>query len=77
MIEDSTIEPAQAELAAPSAFAPKKNGSLDFIVDHRRFNAVSKQDSYSKPHMDYCTDSLGKATMLLTLDATSKCGKWK
>lgn len=69
------IEPAQTKLATPIVFAPKKGKLLRFWVDFRKLNAVTKRDSYSKPQIHECIDSLEELAVLSIVDVNS--GYWE
>ena len=75
MLQLDVIEPSNSPWAAPTVFAPKKDGSLRFCVDYRRLNDVTVRDSYPIPRMDECLDSLGDAKIFSTLDANT--GYWQ
>lgn len=49
--------------------------ALKFCVDYQKLNAGTTLTSYSLPQSDKCIDTLGKATIFLTLDANS--GYWE
>ena len=63
MPEKGVIEPAKTDWASQIVFASKPEGSLRFFVDYRRLNANTVRDSYPKPRMEECIDSLGTATV--------------
>ena len=52
MLDAGVIELYMSEWAAPVVFAPKKDGSLRFCIDHRQLNAVKVHDSYLIPRME-------------------------
>lgn len=59
------------EWAVPTVFVSKKNETLQFCIDYRELNAVTKRDSFPIPHMDEYMDPLDKETVFLTLEASS------
>lgn len=75
MLTDKVGDSATTEWASSVVFAPKKDGSLRFCVDHRRLNVMTVRDSYPIPKIDECIDSLGTAAIFSTLDANS--GYWQ
>lgn len=68
------MESAQTECAVPIEFAPKKHGTLRFCVDHRKLNAVTKNDFYAIPPRETFIASLEKSTLFPRLDANR--GYW-
>lgn len=66
------IEMAETKWAASIVFAPKRDGSLRFVPDYRKVNAVAVRDSYSNPEMDECIDSPCDIKIFSTLNAS--CG---
>ena len=75
MLEKSLIELATTDWASSIVFAPEPDGSLRFCVEYRRLNAMKVRDYYPIPRMDECIDSLGTATVFLTLNCNS--GYWQ
>ena len=71
MLNAGVIEPANTEWTFPVVLVPKKDGSLRFCVDYRRWNAKTLADSYPLRRMDDCVDSLGDAAVFTTLDCNS------
>lgn len=53
----------------------EKDGSLHFCVDYRQLNSIIVRDSYALPRMENFIDLLGRATVLVTPDAS--LGYWK
>lgn len=72
MLLEGVIEPAHTHWAAPTVFAPKKDGSPCFCVDYRKLNAISKRDVYPIPRTDACVESLGEDAFFSTVDADSR-----
>ena len=50
---------------------PKKNRGTRFVVDHRRFNNLTRKDSYPLPRTDDTLDCLGRAQYFSALDFSS------
>lgn len=44
-LNTNITEPTQIEWASPTLFAPKKEGALQFCIDYRILNAITKRDS--------------------------------
>ena len=71
VLEAGVIEPATSEWASPIVLVPKKDGSLRFCVDHRRFIAKTVADAYPLARIDDCPVSLGNAEIFKTLDCNA------
>lgn len=71
LLGENVIEPAQTKWAVPIVFVPKKDRTLQFFVDYRKLNGVTKQNSYLITRLNECIDSLVEATVFKTLDANS------
>lgn len=63
------IEPSQTKWPLPIVLVQMKDCRRCFCVNYRNFNAGTMQDSYPIPYMEQCIASLGKSTVLYTLDA--------
>lgn len=73
-LAENIVKHAQTELDALIVFVPKKNRTIQFCVVYREFNASTYRNSYPIPGLGECIDSLSKATVFSTLDASSgKC----
>ena len=75
MVEAKVVRPSTCEWASSFVVVPKKDGLPRFCVDYRRFNAVTKKDSYPIPRMEDCIDSLGDARVFSTLHCNA--GYWQ
>ena len=53
----------------------KLDGSIQFCVDYRKVNDVSRFDAYPMPRVDELLDRLGTALFFSTLDFTK--GYWQ
>ena len=50
--EAGNISPCYAPLASPVLFARKPNGTLRFLINYRRLNAMTEKDRYSLPGIE-------------------------
>lgn len=64
------IEPVQSEWTSPIEFAPKNHSSLQCSMDYLNMIIVTVNDAYPVLKMNECLDSLEKATILFTFDAS-------
>lgn len=53
----------------------KKNGSIQFCVDYRKVNAITRKDAYPIPRVDDTLDILSGSTWFSTIDL--KSGYWQ
>lgn len=60
----------QSEWALPVVFDLRKAGLLRFCMECEKPNAVTGKDDYPILRLDKCLDSLGKAHLFSTLDAS-------
>lgn len=72
MFLDRVIETAQTNLATPTVFAPKKDGSPRFAVDFRKLNFVTKRGVYQITRENELLNSLGAAAVFSTLDTNGE-----
>ena len=75
MLRQGVIAPSSSPWASPVVLAQKKNGSLQFCVDYRRLNAVTRKDAYALPRIDDTSDTLSGSKWFCTLDLAS--GYWQ
>ena len=58
-----------------SSSSKKKDGSIHFLVDYRKLNEVTTNDSYPLPRIQDCFDALTGAKYFSTIDLVS--GYWQ
>lgn len=75
MLAMNIVEPSKSEWCSLVVLVPKKDGSLQFCIDFRYLNSVSKFDSYPTPRIEDLIDRLGKAHYLTTIDLAK--GYWQ
>lgn len=74
-MEAGVAKPAQSKWSSIIKLVPKMDGSIRFCVNHRRLNATTVPDNYSRSRMDDCIDSLRKDKKFTALEALWVC--WK
>ena len=62
------IEASQLPFASPVLFVKKANSSLQFYVDFRRLNNLTRKDRYPLPLIDETLAKLAKAKVYTKLD---------
>lgn len=75
MLDSEIVVSNTTAWAAPIVLVHKKDGTLRFCIDYRRWNAVTHKDSYPLPHIEESLAGLRKANIFTTLDLAS--GYWQ
>ncbi|MGL5691745.1 MAG: reverse transcriptase family protein, partial [Bacteroidales bacterium] len=65
------IRPSSSPWSSRLVPISKPDGSLRLCIDYRALNNLTIKDNYPLPRIDEITDSLAKASIYSTLDATS------
>ena len=73
MLNDGSIERSTSPWSSSIVFVRKKNGSTRLCVDYRKFNNITRKDSYPLPRIDYAMEALQGASCFSTLDLKSGC----
>ena len=75
MVDGDVVQESASPWASPVVLVKKKDGTLQFCVDYRRLNAVTRKDTFPLPQIDDLLNQLSGKTILSTLDA--KRGYWQ
>ena len=75
MLEKDSIQTSNSPWASLIVLVQKKNGTLRFCVDYRRFNAITRKYAYPLPRVDNTLDTLAESQWFTTLDLIS--GYWQ
>ena len=75
MLEKKIIEPSHSEWSSPVLTVPKPDGSARLVVDYRKLNKITKNDTYPIPRIDDCIDRVGKAKYVTKFDLLK--GYWQ
>ena len=75
MLSRNIIQPPSSPWTSSIVLIKKKDGSLRFCVDYRRFNAFTRKDAYPLPNIDDMLDTLEGSQWFTTLDLIS--GNWQ
>ena len=52
MENKKVIRPSKSPWASPIVLVKKKDGTLHFCIDYRKFNLVTQKDAYPLPHIE-------------------------
>ena len=75
MLKEDIIEPSNGPWESPVVLVTKKDGSVQFCIDFRKVNCVTRKDAYPLPRIIDCLDTLGGSEWFCTLDLAS--GYWQ
>ena len=75
MKELGVIEPSESPWTAPVVLVRKKDGTLRNCIDYRKWNAVTKKESYPLPNMQDFLESLDGAKFFSFTDLS--LGYWQ
>lgn len=70
MLERGIIVESKSEWKRPVVLVPKTDGLVQFCIDFRQFNSISKFDAYPMPKIDELLQQLRPAKYLSTIDLT-------
>ena len=77
MQEGGVIQPSTSSWVSQVVLVRKCDGSLQFCVDYRALNSVTKSDVFPLPRIDDLLDKLGQAKYFTTLDLNLAIGRLK
>ena len=75
MLEAGAIRPSNSPWCNAVVLVRKKDGSLQFCIDFRKLNSLTRKDSHPLPHIGETLDSLVGSSIYSTFDLTS--GFWQ
>ncbi|KAK8759172.1 hypothetical protein V5799_003195 [Amblyomma americanum] len=75
MLRDDVIQPSNSPWAAPVVLVRKKDGALQFCLDYRRLNNITKKYVYPLPRIDGTLDRLCNSKYFSSMDL--KSGYWQ
>ena len=71
MQERGIVEPSSGPWDSPVVLVPKKDGSLQFCIDYRRLNSLTRKDVYPLLRVDDILVALEEAKYFSSLDLTA------
>lgn len=75
MLSLGIIKSSKSKWCNPVVLISKKDGTIQFCIEFRYLNSISKFDSYPTPWIDDLIELLGKAKYLTTTDFCKSTGK--
>ena len=75
MLDGGAIRPSKSPWCNAIVLVRKKDGTLRFCIDFRKFNARTKKDSFPLPHMQETMESMVGARFFSSMDL--KSGFWQ
>ena len=67
MLEKDTIQLSNSPWASPIVLVQKKDGILQFCLDYRKLNAITRKDAYHHLRVDDTLDTLAESQWFTTL----------
>ena len=66
MLQNEVIQPSSSPWTSPIVLAKKKDGNVQFCVDYRKLNSVTRKDAYPLPRIDDTLTSLAGSSWFST-----------
>ena len=71
LLDNGFIRVSNSPTVAPVIFVKKRGGGLQFCVDYRRLNEISRKDSYSIPRIDETLRTIAATKYISKVDVIS------
>ncbi|CAF1139059.1 unnamed protein product, partial [Didymodactylos carnosus] len=71
MINNNQVGPSRSPWSSPVIIQEKKDGTIRFLVDYRKLNAVTKKDNYPHPSTEELLNRIGGHQYYTKLDLKS------
>ncbi|CAF4490839.1 unnamed protein product, partial [Didymodactylos carnosus] len=71
MINNNQVGPSRSPWSSPVIIQEKKDGTIRFLVDYRKLNAVTKKDNYPHPSIEELLNRIGGHQYYTKLDLKS------
>ncbi|XP_068207747.1 uncharacterized protein [Palaemon carinicauda] len=75
MLEHDLIQPSVSPWSSPVVLVGKADGKFRMLLDYRKVNIHTKNDSFPLPRIDDCLDQIGSAKFITKLDLLK--GYWQ
>lgn len=75
LLDNKLARPCSSPWSSPCLLVPKSDGTPRFCTDYRKVNVITIPDSYPRPRLEDCIDSIGSAQFVSKLDLLK--GYWQ
>src|SRR3989441_285868 len=71
MLKKGIIRKSKSPWSSPVVFVPKKGGEIQFCIDYRKLNKVTKKDNHPLPRIDEMLDKFEGSQWFSSIDLAS------
>src|SRR5437764_14479777 len=72
MLKKGIIRKSKSPWSSPVVFVPKKGGEIQFCIDYRKLNKVTKKDNHPLPRIDEMLDKFEGSQWFSSIDLASE-----
>src|SRR5947199_4271389 len=71
MLRKGIIRKSKSPWSSPVVFVPKKGEEIQFCIDYRKLNKITKKDNHPLPRIDEMLDKFEGSQWFSSIDLTS------